>query len=229
VTGLNLTRGPGLAQGNLTNGFSANNWSNVTDDMIPAVDRSVAIANGDFFQFGFTLDGSHTASLSGLDLALRRSAQVQAPSNFEVQVSLDNFATPGIPVSQFTYKGASSGNPPEPNPTLADPFHYLTNVLAGRPDTVFSPGDAIPTIDLTSIEELQDVPAGTTVTFRLYGWNNGETNAANSNTVAFRIEGPRITGFVEPSGGGGAVPEPGAALMASLFAVCFGASRRRSR
>jgi hypothetical protein len=224
---LPLSLGPGLNGAGLNNGFASNNWTNLTTDG-GVIDRDRAIAMGDYFQFGFALDGSHEASLTDLDLSLRRSA-TNGPMNFEIQVSLNNFATAGTTVDTFQYLGRTSGSAAEPNPTLTDPFVYMTTDTGGRPDATSSPSDPIQTVDLSSIGLLQDIAPGTTVTFRLYGWGNDLTAA--SNTVGFRVTGPRVSGFISPAGSGGAVPEPGSAVMAGLFAALVGICRgqRQSR
>jgi hypothetical protein len=229
ASGLPLSIGPGLAAAGLNNGFSSQNWTNVTADG-GTIDRARAIAMGDYIQFGFTLDGSHEASLTSLDLALRRSA-ANAPMNFEIQASLDGFTTAGTTIdSAFTYRGRVSGNAAEPNPTLTDPFVYMTTDTPGRPNAVTSPSDQIPTVDLSSVGLLQDIAPGTTVTFRLYGWGDGAAGAANTNTIGFRVNGPRVMGFITPtSGASGAVPEPASALMAGIFAALVGLSRRQRR
>jgi hypothetical protein len=67
--------------------------------------------------------------------------------------------------------------------------------LPGRPNTTSSPGDPIPTIDLSKFAQLQNIPAGTQVTFRLYTWATYDT--MESSTVAFgRMTGPEIKGVV---------------------------------
>jgi hypothetical protein len=231
VTGLPLSRGAGVAAGGLTNGFSASNWTNTAADG-GTVDRARAIANNDYFQWGFTLDSNHTASLSETEISSRRSA-INSPSNYELQVSLDGFATAGIVVESFTYFGRVSGNAPTPNPALTDPFYYMSGTLTGsggRPDTVTTPSDPFPTVDLSDIPQLQDIAPGTTVTFRLYAWNDGQAGSANSNTVGFRMTGPRILGSVTSiSGSGGVVPEPTSALMVGIVSVVIALGRRPRR
>lgn len=225
ATALPLSIGPGLSGAGLNNGFAASNWTNFTADG-GTINRDRAIAMGDYFQFGLTLDAGNEASLSQLDLAIRRSA-TNGPMNFEVQVSLDGFTTPGATVSAFQYLGRNSGSAPEPNPVLTNEFHYMTNDTPGRPDTVSNPSDPIPPIDLTSLALLQDIAPGTTVTFRLYGWNNGAAGSANSNTVGMRVTGPRVWGTVTPAAGsGGAVPEPSTAVMALAFLLAAVTNRR---
>jgi hypothetical protein len=236
TTALPLSRGPGVSPAGLSNGFSANNWTNVTADG-GTIDKARAITNGDYFQFGVTVDGTHQASLSSVDMPLRRSAIV-APMNFELQYSLDGFATAGVPIllngnSEWKYLGRVSSNNPDPNPILTDPHRYMTLDTPGRPDSGLTPGDQIDTIDLSVITALQNL-TNKTVTFRLYGWGDGAATAANSNTVAFgRMNGPLIKGFVAPFPGAGAspsaVPEPGSALLVGMIAIVFGAMGTRRR
>ncbi|MGI6543808.1 MAG: hypothetical protein ACOX44_12250 [Limnochordia bacterium] len=183
VKGIDLTRGPGVEPNDLTRGFSAKGWDG-------AATRNEAIQAGKYFQFGLITEAA--VSLQTLDFALRRSA-VAAPMNFEVQVSLDGFVTPGIVVATLNYYGRTSGTAPAIDPLEKDPYYYMHSDLAGRPNTTSSPGDPVPTIDLTKIAALQNIPAGTQVTFRLYAWGTGAS--APSNTVAFgRMTGPVIKG-----------------------------------
>ncbi len=213
VTGLDLTRGTGIVATGLTNGFSANTWNGPKS-------LSEATDNNKYFQFGFTLGSGYTASLDTLDLSLRRSA-VTAPMNMELQVSLDGFATAGTAVSSFTYFGRVSGTAPDPDPLLNDPFYYMTNDLAGRPNTTTSIGDAIPTVNLSNATNLQSLVAGSEVSFRLYAW--GTTNTTSTNTLALgRIVGPSLYGTVT------AVPEP-ASMSLVLGAIVAGACARRRR
>lgn len=186
VSGLDLNRGFGLAAYDLTNGFSANEWVLA----VPSLEN--AIAEGKYFEFGLVIDSNFSASLATLDLSLRRSA-LNAPMNYEVQVSLDGFATPGVTIAQFTYLGRTSGSAPSPNPVDENPYYYMEGDLPGRANTQTSVGDAIPTIDLTGFTELTNIAGGTEVTFRLYAWGNSST--APTNTVALgRMQGPVITG-----------------------------------
>jgi hypothetical protein len=234
ITGLPISRGAGIAIAGIANGFSANNWTNVTADG-GTIDKARAIAMGDYFQFGLTVDASHKASLSTVDMTLRRSATA-APMNFELQYSLDGFATAGIPIllhgnSEWKYLGRVSGNAPEPSQVLLDPDRYMTLDSGGRPDAGLSPGDQIDTIDLSVIAGLQNL-VNQTVTFRLYGWGDGAAGAANSNTVAFgRMNGPLVKGFVVPFPGSGtltaSVPEPSSILLIGTIAFAFGVCRKR--
>ena len=220
VTSLNMVRGTGVATAGLTNGYSAQSWT------LNAPDVATAVAANDYYEWGFTLDAAHKASLSALDLSLRRSSAA-APTNFEVRASLDNFTTP-IVVSDFNYFGRVDGDPPTSDPALDTPFIYMTSGdYPGRPDTTFSPSDPISTISLSSIAQLQNIAAGATVKFRLYAW--GATS--DTATIGFRINGPKLTGTVSAISGlgsGAAVPEPGAILLAGICAT-FLATIRRSR
>jgi hypothetical protein len=222
VTGLQMVRGSGLSDGGsgrgLTNGYYGQSWT-------IGGDAATAIANNDYYEWGFTLDASHKASLSALDLWVRRQL-ADAPTSFEVQASLDNFATAPIVLNDFTYMGHVDGDAPTPDPSLDTPFYYMTNDQAGRPDMTFSPSDPIPQINLSSIAALQNIAAGTTVKFRLYGWNA----TTDTGQFGFRINGPKLTGIISSVSGvgsGAAVPEPSTLLLASVCAIFFAAGRRR--
>jgi hypothetical protein len=133
--------------------------------------------------------------LQTLDIYLRRSAAT-SPMNIEIHVSFDGFATPGFVVSRFNYYGYRSGTAPEVDPTLSDPFYYMHSELPGRPNDAADPGDVMPTIDLTKFPQLQGIPAGVEVTFRLYAWGNAATTRANSFALG-RLKGPIITGVAQ--------------------------------
>lgn len=185
---LPLTRGAGIQPSNLTNAFSSSGWNR------PDPSLEVALAEELYYQFGFRVEEGFTVSLSALDLWLRRSAPT-APSNFQLRVSFDGFTTHSETLANFNYYGYTTGSPPDPNPVGQDPFYYMKNELPGRPNQTRSVGDPIPTVDLTGFDFLQDIPGGTTVTFRLYAWGTHDT--APSNTLALgRMHGPRIKGFV---------------------------------
>lgn len=217
-----LVRGEGLRTAGLGRGFSAdawnnaNEWSDAPTNTIPkdVVDptRENAIAEDNFFQFSFTVQPGFTASLSTMDHAMRRSA-APAPSFFEWQYSFDGFATPGttlVPQGEqwdsfgwdqehFRYLGRATTT------GTAEDFNYMTTSTGAQGD-----GNQMPTFDLTGFVDLQDIPGGTTVTFRLYGWGADR----DSRTVAFGREannefgGPMLTGTV--------IPEP------STYALLFG-------
>lgn len=210
LTGKALSRGAGVTASNLTNGFSAQGWEGPTT-------VASAITEGNYFQFGLSFNDGFKGSLSSLDLSLRRSA-IAAPMNMQIQGSLDGFATNFV-VSSFNYFGRASGTAPAQDPLLNDPFFYMTNDLPGRPNAVTSIGDAIPTIDLTTITELQNLKGGADVTFRLFAW--GTASTASTNSLAFgRMTGPTIGGSVT------AVPEPSTFAILGAAMICSGLTRK---
>lgn len=189
IAAMDLTRGPGINLATLTNGFSADGWDK-------AQSRAESLAVGGYFQFGLTVQPGFRVSLSTLDLSLRRSA-ISAPMNLELQVSFDGFTTPGTIISEFNYYGRTSGTRKQPDPLLDDPFLYVKSDVAGHPNTTTSPGDPIPTIDLSAHDMLQNIPEGVEVTFRLYAWGNTSTTATNTLALG-RMVGPRIVGTISP-------------------------------
>jgi hypothetical protein len=209
LTAALLRRGHGLVATNLTRGFSSNEWSTIPWG---EEGRPVAIANGDYFQFAFTVADGYLASLSTLDHAMRRSA-VNAPMFFEWQYSFDGFATPGLTVipkgpiwemlnwntDYFTYHGRSAIEAGG-QAGIADNYNWITERVDGQAE-----GNPIPTFDLSQEPLLQDIPGGTTVTFRLYGWGNAETTPTNTIALgrdnADHIGGPMITGSVRLASG----------------------------
>ncbi len=212
ISGIDLVRGSGIGVTNLTNGFSANGWNGVTS-------LETAQTRGAFFQFGLSVNSGFRASLSTLDLSLRRSA-LTAPMNYLVQASLDNFASSRIEIATFNYFGRTSGSPPANDPLIADPFYYMKNDLAGRPNTIQSPGDAIPTVDLSTFDQLQNLSENTDVLFRLYAWGNDSTTP--TNTVALgRMVGPAVGGSVT------AIPEPSSVALALVGGLIIASGRTR--
>lgn len=210
IINVDLTRGPGVNAASLTNGFSADMWNRATPSL------ETAVTNGDYFQFGLSVAPGYVSSLSTLDLALRRSAAA-SPMNLQLQASLDNFATPGIVISSFNYFGRTSGTAPV-DPIA--PFAYMTGDVPGRPNTTTSPGDPIPTVDLSTFTQLQNLPGGTSVKFRLFAWGSATTAATNTLALG-RMTGPAIGGEVT------AVPEPTTAALACSLALVGLAIRRR--
>lgn len=187
ATPINLTTGSGLTVSALMNGFAAINWNTANNN------REDAIAEDKYFQFGFEVDPGYTATLATVEMSLRRSA-LNGPMNYELQVSLDDFATPGLVVSNFTYRGRTSGTAPSPDPRINDPYYHMENDLPGHANSATSPGDPIRPIELLEFEELHEIPGGTTVTFRLYAWGNESTT--NTNSVALgRMVGPKIKAY----------------------------------
>ncbi|MFN7137977.1 MAG: hypothetical protein ACK4UN_01415 [Limisphaerales bacterium] len=186
LTATPVVRGPTLGGANLTRGYSANSWNNIAAGT-PATRENALL--GDYFQFTVTIESGKTASLSSMDVSLRRSA-VNAPMNYEWLYSFDGFATPGISMGSFNYYGRSSGTAS----TNVEPYSWMTSDVAGQGD-----GNPMSTMDLSGVSGLQNIPGGTTITFRLIGWGND--NTADSNTVALgRDQGPHIRGVVGQAG-----------------------------
>lgn len=215
LTAAPISRGAGINPAGLTNGFSADNWTNVTADG-GTVDKARAIAMGDYYEWGFAIDANHTVSLSGFDTNLRRSA-IDAPMNFELQYSLDGFATAGVTAAAFTYLGRSSGTAPG----TVTPYQWMTTDTPGQGN-----GNPIQQQNLSTVTGLQGIAPGSTVTFRLYAWNNGATTSASSNTVALgRVQGPLLTGTIEEV----VVPEPTSLVLCLIgTAAAFGFRRRQA-
>jgi hypothetical protein len=216
ATGLSvsdITRGPGLRVASLTRGFSADQWNNINSTVSPSpATRENALLLGEYFEFSVTVEIGFVASLETLDASMRRSA-LNGPMNYEWQYSLDNFATTGVTILPqgpiwdslewtqpfYTYLGRNSGTAP----ASVVPYSWMVRDVPGQGALNDAegnplPGNPIPTIDLASISELQNLGGGATVTFRLYGWGNDLT--VDSNTVAFgRINGPHMRGMVQES------------------------------
>jgi hypothetical protein len=210
-----LSHGPGTVAAGLGNGFSANNWTTGTGNT-----QATAETNGDYFEWAMTVQPGNTASLSSLNFSLRRSA-VAAPDSYAVEASTDGFATAGTTVATFNYLGRSSGTAPG----TVTPFQWMTTDTPGQGD-----GNPVSTIDLSTTPSLQNIAAGTTVTFRLLAWGN-IAGSADTNTVAMGRShaaangvgsgGPSVQGTVT------AVPEPAMLALVGCVAVGGLVFRRR--
>lgn len=201
-----LSRGPGLEAVGLGNGFGADRWNNANSAYEPSTpSRANAITRGDFFEFAITVDAGKSLSLATIEASLRRSA-LNAALNFEWQYSLDGFATAGTTIlprgpvwsvlgltnnSTFQYQGRTSGSPP----AAVELYDWVIKDVPGRANLTTSPGDLIPTIDLSSVPGLQNIYGPTTVTFRLYGWGNASTADSNTSSLG-RMNGPRLRGTI---------------------------------
>jgi hypothetical protein len=207
VSGELLARGAGILPAGLANGFSSNDWTLTSSE-------AIAISNNDYYQFGFDLDATHTASVSSFDTNLRRSA-VNAPDHFLLYMSPDGFSSPptvGSAIDSWTYFGRSSGTAP----ATVTPGQWMTTDTAGQD------GNPITTRDLSGVAALQNIPAGSNVTFRLYAWG-ANAGSAQTNTVALaRNQGPLISGTISSI-----VPEPsGILLCLSLIGMGVGLRQR---
>jgi hypothetical protein len=202
ISGILLTRGAGIDPSGLTNGFSSNNWATAEASL------ANAISANEYYEWGFSVDPGYEASLSTFDVSLRRSA-VAAPMNYALYASLDGFAS-SVLVVEFSYFGRSSGTAP---PTIV-PYQWMTTDTAGQ-----NAGNPISTVDLSTTPQLQDLQGGTSVTFRLYAWGNGD--GASSNTVALgRVDGPEIGGEVI------AIPEPASVGLLTVGSLLLARRRR---
>jgi hypothetical protein len=201
-----LSRGPGLRAVGLGNGFGADRWNNAASSYSPSTpSRANAISRGDYFEFAVTVESGKSLSLAGLDASLRRSA-LNAALNFEWQYSLNGFATAGNTIlprgptwsvlgltnnSTFQYQGRTSGS----QPATLELYDWVIKDVPGRANLTTSPGDPIPTIDLSIIPGLQNIYGPATVTFRLYGWGNASTADSNTSSLG-RMNGPRLRGSI---------------------------------
>lgn len=193
-----VIRGPGIEPSALQRSISSKGWNNINEGT-PEVERldptrENALATGDFFEFSITVQPGYVGSLEALDHMLRRSAY-WGPRFYEWQYSFDGFATPGTTIipqgtiwtdlgwteSHFEYRGRTGGSE-----VLASNYNYMLEPVDGE-----GGGSRMPTFDLTGISALQNIPGGTTVTFRLYGWaGSGNTGASSTNSVAFGRDNP---------------------------------------
>ncbi len=176
-----VTRGSGLTASALANAFSSDSWTN-------GGTVGNATANGEYFEFGFTVPDNYLLSLSTLDANFRRSGN--GPSTFLWQYSL----------------GGSF-------------FDIGTNIIY---TSSASTGTNMNDVLLSGITSLQNIAAGTDVTFRLLG-----ASAGSSGTFAFgRLAGNDLS----LDGTFTAVPEPGTMTLCGLGAAgMFGGRAWRRR
>jgi hypothetical protein len=209
TTGDALSRGPGIVAAGLANGFSSNNWT------IPSPStEALAITNGDYYQFGFDVDATHTVSITTFETNMRRSA-TNAVNRYLLFMSLDDFATAptaGSAIASWQYLGRSNGTAPG----TVTPFQWMTTDTPGQDG-----GNPITPQDLSGVAALQNIAPGTSVQFRLYGYSD-LTGAADTNTIALgRFQGPKLSGEVVE------IPEPAAVCLFCVAAVAGLLLRRR--
>jgi hypothetical protein len=204
-----LSRGPGIVAAGLTNGFSSDNWT------IPSPStEALAIANGDYYQFGLDVDATHSVSITSFDTNMRRSA-TNAVNRFLLFMSLNDFAaapTAGTAIASWQYLGRSNGTAP----VTVTPGQWMTTDTPGQ-----DAGNPITTQNLSGVAALQNIAPGTSVQFRLYGYSD-LTGAAATNTIALgRIQGPKLTGEVVE------IPEPASIWLLFMAAIAVSLGRRR--
>ena len=133
--------------------FGGNRYSNTFDAVNyrnTASSLATAIADNAYFQFAISGNVGFVVFLSTLDAVFLRST-ANAPNSFQWQYSLNAFATAGVNIgSTITYNASDAGT-------------GATN------------GTAQTQINLSGIAALQNVPAGTSITIRIYGWGAGNT------------------------------------------------------
>lgn len=111
--------------------------------------KAAAVQNDEYFEFTASAKAGYALSLSTLDFMSRRSSSA-APKTYRWKYSLDGINFIEIGTADVNTIGITGGD-----------F-----------------GVSQPTITLSSVAALQNVPSGTTVTFRLYFW--GATTIAST-------------------------------------------------
>jgi hypothetical protein len=206
-----IVRGPGIQPAGLTTGFSANEWHTVaTGSPYLSGTRDNAIFSGLYYQFSVGVNTGYTASFNSFDTNLRRSTTSNTGGPrlgfYEWQYSMDGGANWSV-----LYEGA-----------------FADGTGAGA-------GLAMPTIDLSTIGDFQDVAEGTVITFRVYSFGG---TPSNTNTFALGraqdspYDGSVLVSALNPGGGplitGVVVPEPATiALLLGGLAVLLVTVRRR--
>lgn len=221
ATGLPLSRGAGILAAGLARGFSSDNFDPLNATVADA------IADNEYYQWGFSTDPGTITSLTTMDFSLRRSA-VNAHRDFELQVSFDGFATAGTTVSTFSYWGRNSGTAPG----VIVPYQWMTTDTPGQGN-----GNRIAPITLSTVPALTAIPGGSTVTFRLYAFG-ALAGAATSNTIAIGRADDAVSPPSTPINGPGGpsiqgtivvIPEPATLSLAGCGLFAAALVRRRQR
>ncbi len=158
-------------------------------------------AADDYLQFTLTVGSGFTADLAKIGFdhgATAGSDSDNIISNWQIRYSFDGFATTTATIGTSTVNVSPGAN------QSANYIHYE--------------------IGLDGISALQSIGANSTVTFRLYAFDN--LSGTSSTSGVNRIDNIQVDGVVAAS----AVPEPSACvLVAGLTGLAVAGSRRRRR
>jgi fibronectin-binding autotransporter adhesin len=142
--------------------------------------QSTAIAGGDYVTFGFTVPTGETVSLADIKQDIRRASSGATTGDW--QYSRSDMTNPGGTNGAFFDISGASG------------FSFGTGTA--------TTGNVQATVNLASIANLQNIPAGVTVTFQLLVWGGtGGTfyavdDSATSGLPTVSGDGLDLEGFV---------------------------------
>lgn len=160
VTVVGLTRGPGITT---SGSAAATAWggNGFSDGVLTGSQtEDSAISLGNYFTFSITATTGNSVSFTGIGAYNIRRAGT-GPTKYKWQYSLDGTSFTNIGVEDSIIVGGNTN----------------------------SPGNVQPAITLSGIPALQNVPSGTTVTFRIVAW--GATGL--SGTFYFNSAGTNPT------------------------------------
>ncbi len=116
------------------------------------------------------------------------------------------FSTSFASISQFNYRRSASG-------AASGTLQYqvgaggFVDVATLNYSSTSSTGGTLPAIDLTAVAALQNVPGGTTVTFRIVNWGGTSSSGtwyvfdtANTTASDFEISGTTVVGTTAVNG-----------------------------
>jgi endonuclease I len=153
---------------------------------------------------GYTAAGRAWGGVGWIDTSAADAVANNRFATFTVQAN-PGFMVSFRSISKFDYRRSSTG---PPNGLVqyqvgpSDTFHDITTVSY---TSTSSSGASLPAIDLSGIYALQNVSAGTVVTFRIVNWGGGTQGTwyifdkANSTASDFEVQGEVTQGGV---GGG---------------------------
>ena len=218
MAGLSLTEGPGVTAASGTHRLATHFKDTTTFPNAGLNTFAGAYANGNYFQFGLTVQPGYTASLATIDEVLRRSSGA-APGSFLYVYSFDNFASADEQAApRFAVNAASADAAAAPD--LTTPSFTTTGTNAN--------GDVVPTVELSGFANLQSLSAGTTVTFRELAYTSTTTTNSLGVGQQTSVAGSGVSYDLALGGSAVAVPEPAsAALLATAAAAAVGRRRRR--